>query len=591
MSATAARSSPTRWRRLLRPATLALAALGLWLLVVAIVLVWAARDADKGLSLVEEAQGHSSPAELAEGRASQPLARARASFQSSSRLMGSPVLAPLRLLPVFGRQLRSGEALTQAAAEICGIGVDAVEEARLTLSEPHKSGPERIVLLRELGRLSVRAEGRLAGVDLGPGQALVGPLASKRRELESKLADARTGLRDGGTALAGMADLLAGPRRYLVMAANNSEMRAASGMFLSVGELKTANGDLELDDFRPSFDLRLPPEKAPPIGDADLAARWGELTPNREWRNLGLTPRFPATAELASRMWTAAGGQPVDGVLALDPVTLKGVLQATGPVSVGDTQVGADNVEGLLLHDQYAGIDSGADAAQAARREQLGDIARKALEALQERDWDLGGLASGLSQAAQGRHLLAWSSRPPEQQAWTAAKVDGAISADSLVLSVLNRGGNKLDRFLDVEAKLGFEREGRSANATLEVLLQNTTPDGESAYVAGPNRGAPAGTEAGDYVGLMSLNLPARADAVTVEGRETFAAAGPDGPTRLVALPVNVKKGAAQSFTVRFRLPADHPALQVEASARVPAVRWTTPGESFTSGAVRTVVL
>ena len=580
------RIEKTGWRRLLRPATLVLVVLALWLVVVALVLLWARNDAGEGLAMVQEAQDRSSPGDLLEGRATEPLAKARTSFQSSSRLLGSPVLAPLRLLPVLGRQLRSGEALTQAAAEISGIGVDVVAEAKQSLSKPHATGPERIVLMRDLSRLSAGAEARLGSVELGPGRALVGPLASKRRELEEKLTKARTGLRDGGTAMDGLAGLLAGPRRYLVLAANNSEMRSGSGMFLSAGELETVNGDLSLGEFRPTGELTVPPEVAPPIEDADLAARWGSLIPNREWRNLGVTPRFPVSAALASRMWTARGGKPVDGVLALDPLALQGVLRATGPVTVDDKTVTAENVGDLLLHDQYAGIESVTDA-QTARREQLGDIAKSALEALQERDWDLGGLASGLADAARGRHLLAWSSRPQEQQAWSAAKVDGTLKADSLVLSVLNRGGNKLDRFLEVEAKLRFERNDETDSATLEVLLQNTTPDGEPGYVAGPYPGSGVGP--GDYVGLLSVNLPAKADAVTVEGRETFAAAGPDGPTKVVAVPVTIKKGSAQSLVFRFRLPADRPALRVEPSARVPATRWTTPGASFESEAAREI--
>ncbi|HSH60902.1 MAG TPA: DUF4012 domain-containing protein [Acidimicrobiales bacterium] len=574
-------------RRLLRPATLLLAALTVWLVVVALVLLWARGDATDGLARVAEARGQSSPSDLLEGRATEPLTKARTSFRSSSRLMGSPVLAPLRLLPVVGRQLRSGEALTRAAAEISGIGLDVVGEAKHSLSKPHATGPERIVLMRDLSRLSATGEARLGAVELGPGRALVGPLASKRRELEDKLTEARTGLRDSSTALGGLAAMLEGPRRYLVLAANNSEMRAGSGMFLSAGELETSNGDFSLSEFRPTFDLMLDPQAAPPIEDPDLAARWGDLMPNREWRNLGLTPRFPASAELASRMWTARGGQPVDGVLALDPITLQGLLRATGPVTVEDRTVTADEVDDLLLHDQYAGATVSDN--QTARREQLGLIAKRSLEALQQRDWDLGGLASGLAHAARGRHLLAWSARTPEQRAWSAAKLDGTLGPRSLAVSVLNRGGNKLDRFLGVDSKLRFERSARSVSAVLEVLLQNTTPDGEAPYVAGPYPGL--GVEYGDYTGLVSVNLPAQAEAVTVEGRETFAAAGPDGPTKVVAVPVTVKKGSAQSMVFRFRLPADHSALRVEPSARVPAVRWTTPEASFESGAARKIQL
>ena len=561
-------------------------ALAVWLVVVGLMLWWARNDATEGLSLVEEARAQSSVGELEQGRAVEPLRRAEASFRSASRLLSSPALAPLRVLPVAGRQLRSGRKLTAAAAEVAGVGVDAVGDARSALSRPHRSGPERIVLLQELARITGQAEARLARVDPGPGRALVGPLASKRQELVDRLDEARRSVNDGHDVLQGLVSMLSGSR-YLVLAANNSEMRAGSGMFLSAGQLETANGELSLGEFRTLTDLVVPPAAAPPIQDADLAARWGWLAPNREWRNLATTPRFPASAGLASRMWTAVGGGAVDGVLALDPMALQAVVEATGPVSVGGRSIAADSIDDLLLHDQYLGLNPRDGAAQAGRREQLGAIAKSAFEALQQRDWDVSTLATGLAESARGRHILAWSARPSEQQGWVGAKVDGSLDPASLVVSVLNTGGNKLDRFLQVDARLRFEPQDRLTGATLEVALQNVTPDGEPPYIAGPSPGSDVGP--GDYSGLLTVNVPGQAGAVTVEGQETFLAAGPDGPTKVVAFPVVVRKGAGQTFTIRFRLPEGHGPLRVEPSARVPAVSWTGPGGRWESGEARLV--
>lgn len=570
------------WRRFLRPATLAVLALAVWLVFVGLTLWWARNDATQGLDLIEKARSGMSQRELAQGRASEPLSQAKVSFDSASRLLGSPALAPLRVLPVAGRQLRSGRKLTTAAAEVAGVGASAVGDARSALSRSHRSGPERVALLRELARIAGQAEARLATVDPGSGRALVSPLAARRQEFVDRLDEARRGLKEGRMALDGLISMLSGSR-YLVLAANNAEMRAGSGMFLSIGELGTADGELSLSDFRPTSDLTLQPQVAPPIEDADLADRWGWLVPNREWRNLNPTPRFMASAALAARMWRALGQPAVDGVLAVDPIALEAMVRVTGPVSVGGRSLPADRIPDLLLHDQYVGLST--SDPQARRREQLGAIARSAFEALQQRDWDVAELASALAQAARGRHILGWSARPAEQQGWAAAKLDGSLGPSSVAVSILNQGGNKLDRFLSVDARMQFERSDRSVGATLEVLLQNVTPDGEPGYVAGPH--PDSGFGAGDYSGVLSVNLPAEATAITVEGRETFAAFGPDGPTRVVAVPTVVRKGAAQSFTVRFRLPPGHGPLRVEPSARVPPVRWTGPAGSWESGEAR----
>ena len=115
-----------------------------------------------------------------------------------------------------------------------------------------------------------------------------------------------------------------------MLAANNSEMRVGSGTFLQIGLLTIDHGSLKLDAMRSFSDYPVPKGEVPLTGD--FADRWGFLEPNTEWRNLGSSPQFPSQAELASGMWKAATGKPVDGVLALDVVALKDLLAATGPV-------------------------------------------------------------------------------------------------------------------------------------------------------------------------------------------------------------------------------------------------------------------
>ena len=57
-------------------------------------------------------------------------------------------------------------------------------------------------------------------------------------------------------------------------------------------------------------------------------------------------------------MWKALTGQQVDGVLALDPVTLQALIAAEGPVTVDGVELNADNVVRYILHDQYKDAQS-----------------------------------------------------------------------------------------------------------------------------------------------------------------------------------------------------------------------------------------
>jgi hypothetical protein len=555
----------------------------LWLLAAAYLLVGAARDLRAGTAAMEGARAGNGLSEVADGRPLPHLRTAERRFARAEARTTSPVLLPVRLVPVLGRQLRSVAALSSAARDVAGTALDAMTRSRQLLEPPRGSNPERVELVRSLGGLAGDTHDRLAAIGLGPADGLFAPLARARNRLGDELAKVQDELGRASTAATGVAEMLTGPRRYLVFAANNAEMRAGSGMFLSVGELEIDDGGLHLGEMRSVVDVPVPGGVAI---SADLADRWGWLAPNREWRNLMASPRFDATAELAARMWVAAGNRPVDGVLALDPVALEGVLAATGPVTVDGRSVDAEDVVDELLHGQYLRFP---ERDRSVRREELGRIARGAFDALDAGRWSVSGLAGGLRRAASGRHLLAWSAKPAQQAGWEALGVDGALDADSLLVSVLNRGSNKLDQFLAVTADIDVDRTAAGTDVSLSVTLRNTVPAGEPPYVAGedPASGVPSGS----YLGILTVNLPGAATGGRIDGVTSLAVAGPDGPTRVVGHQLRVDPGQARTLVVRFTLPPGATGLRVEPSARVPAIAWTGAGGSSTGESGRDVAL
>ena len=564
-----------------------------WVVVTAVQLVLARADAIAGRAAAERAKTMTSPDDILRGRPLPNLRTARARFSRAHTLLQSPFVAPVRIVPVVGRQVRSVDALSNAATKMAGTGIEAVTRARSVLDAPHRSGPQRIDVLRRLAVVAERAERDLRGLSLGPRSALIGPVASARAELAKQLQRTRDGLGRGAAGARSAADLLAGPRRYLILAANNAEMRSGSGMFLSAGVMTTSSGTIDVGDLTSTTDLTLPPGAVPLSGD--LADRWGWLHPTQEWRNLGASPRFDVTGPLAARMWEARGGGPVDGVLALDVAALRATLAAVGPVEVNGRHVTSDNVAELLLHQQY--VEHAEDPNQATRREELGQIARAVVAAIQDRQWSLADMARELAGAARGRHILAWSNRVDEQRAWRSAGVDGAVDAGAVLVGVLNRGGNKLDRFLQVDATLdvrapgpagpGGDQRGRGREAVLRVALRNTVPPGEPQYVAGPE--GDSGLVEGEYGGIVAVTLPGTVSQAGVGGYSTYAAIGSDGPSYVVAPAVRVARGASITLEFRFTLPGTLRALRVEPSARIPAVQWHFRGDRWTDAAIHDV--
>ena len=565
-----------------RPLAVAGLVLVLWALFAGWSLVRGSIDLRAGKRAIDAARAKSSVADLVDARPVADLREADRRLRSAHRRLGSPALAPVRLLPVVGRQLRSLSALSRAAATVADAGATGVTRARGIVDGASDVGADEAVVARDLAALAADTLDRIEGLDLGPGRGLLGPIARARAEMTEKLTGVRSGLRRSAAGGRALAALLGGPRRYLVLAANNSEMRAGSGMFLQIGELETGGGTLRLANIDTVTAFDIPPGSVPLEGD--LRDRWGWLRPNDDWRNLMLSPRFDVQAPLAARMWAAAGRPPVDGVLLLDPVAFSGVVRATGPVEFEGRTVDADSVVRELLHDQYLGYtNEEADI----RREGLGQLARAVFAGLERGGWSLVDLARGLLPVVDGRHVLAWSSRPEEQSDWAAAGVDGALGPDSLLVALSNRGANKLDYFQRVRSDLGVEVTGDETLVTLEVTVRNAVPTGEPPYVAGDNENLGHGE--GGYLGIFTVNVPGAARNVRIEGVDQLAVAGWDGPTQVVGFQLVVRRDETRTLVVRFQLPGPAGTIRVEPSARVPGIEWSAAGQRWTDSAPRLV--
>jgi hypothetical protein len=287
------------------------------------------------------------------------------------------------------------------------------------------------------------------------------------------------------------------------------------------------------------------------------------------------SPRFPQSAELAMRMWQASTGETVDGVLLVDAIGLQALVEATGPVDVDGRSIAAADVPQELLHDQYLGYGDllEDDLQNNARREALAHIAEAAVSRVDEGGWDTSQMLESLAGAVRGRHLLAWSPDPVEQAGWEAAGMTGELEPSSLLLSILNRGVNKLDWFLDVDAALDVSVGEEHTDVRVEITLTNATPEGEPGYVAGPLPELDLGY--GEYRGILAVNVPSAARGSRFDDVSPLVVAGRDGPTRVVGFYFRLAKGESRTYVLRFELPnSASTSLSVMASSRFPGVTW-----------------
>ncbi len=512
--------------------------------------------------------------DVAEETAAQRLEAAADAFADAHGRLDSPVVKPFWFVPVLGRQLRSAAALSEAASTTTSAAAGAVGELEEVLTSSTATRGSRLEGVRHSEEVLTRLRADLADLDLGPTDGLLGPLAEAHDRFALEYLRVMETLEETTTALVGVDDFLTGPTRYLLLAANNAEMRAGSGMILQVGPLQVDEGVFGVDDFRPTQDMVLA-APATPL-DPDIESLWGSLLPAQEWRNLNLSPRFDQTAATAAAMWKATTGEQVDGVIAVDVTAVKQLLEVTGPVTLasGET-VDAQNVVQDLLVDQYVEFGEDSDA----RRERLGTVARAAFDALNERPLSASELFGVLQTSGEGRNLMVWSPHPAQQRAWDALGAGGIPTADSMLLSVLNRGGNKLDPYLAIRSDVEESAADDLRHVAVDVTIDNTAPADLPRYVSGPYPGTDL--DVGEYKGIVSLTVPGGAGNLSVSGG-TPAAIGQDGPTRVVATEVRVPAGTTASVRIEFDLPTSWPAVTVLASGRIPPTRWTAGQRSWT---------
>lgn len=556
-----------------------------WIAGAAANLLSARSKAQAGITRLESAQGSLSAADVLRGEGLAEIRTANRDFVSAAHSSGSFFLAPFEVLPIIGRQLHSINALASAAASITQIGAGVTESAQRAVAIPAAGGPERVALVESLGKIAERASTDLDRVDLGPGNALVSPLADARSRFVTQVDRIRQATSDLQVASGGLATIMKGPTRYLVFAASNAEMRSGSGAWLTAGVLTFDGGRFSLSEMRSSVAYN-PSSQQSPV-PADFAKQWGWAEIGTDFRNLSLTANFPDSAAVAVSMWRQSTGEEVDGVIVLDPIALRSLLDASGPVDVDGRQISTENVAQYLLIDQYRGLDydlknpERTEEMNAARRAGLSRVANAIVAALDAQGWSAPDLVESLRVAAAGRHVLAWAGNAEQERAWIASGIDGRIPSDALSISVINVGANKLDVYLDTKAKVrsvSVPAEGTSRKKRVKVAISisNNTPTGLGRYAAGPFPGKPYAE--GEYAGILALNVPRNASRIRLSGVDAPVARGPEGAATVIAGSFRVMRGSSRDFVLSFEVPDTSSTISVRSSARVPATLWSYRG-------------
>ncbi|MDP3245298.1 MAG: DUF4012 domain-containing protein [bacterium] len=121
------------------------------------------------------------------------------------------------------------------------------------------------------------------------------------------------------------------PKKYLILFQNNHEIRPTGGFIGSFAYLEISQG-------------KITKWEVPGGGSYDLQGSFKErlaapapltlINPRFEFQDLNWFPDFPTSAKKISDVYEKAGGQTVDGVLAVTATVAEKLLNITGPLAV-----------------------------------------------------------------------------------------------------------------------------------------------------------------------------------------------------------------------------------------------------------------
>jgi len=477
-----------------------------------------------------------------------------------------PWMRPLEYVPFLGRQLRAAQTLDASALEAIGAGADAVE----ALDRARSSSNQLELLQFARAELQI-ARAKLATTVLPSSTFLLPPLVSARNRLGDQLVEIDKELDRFQAVADAFGSLIESDATYLLAAANTSEMGAGTGMLLSYGLLEIGENGISVDDFQSVNLLGRPSGVSIPD---EIRDRWFSLDPGNIWAYTALlTPRVEEVGRITADMWASVESTEIDGVLIVNPVALQILLEAGGnkTVEISGETYPVDVVGRFFGRLQYQLYPDSAE-----RRDVIGPVAAAAFETVFGDVADPQVLVDAIFEAVDGRHLMAWSRDPVQQQRWERLGMSGSLQPDSLMVSVLNAGGNKLDSFLEISSDVSWRPIGDRTAVRVEIEIRNTASGGEVAYVAGGGR---LSADAGQYVGYVTVNLPAGATCAVMTGTTETNAAGSDGPTYQLVHILELQPGGSAAYELNFELPATFSTLTIEPSGRLPGISWTAQGE------------
>jgi hypothetical protein len=516
--------------------------------------------AERGVDLLE--RGLDAARDGDEDLAIDRLSAAADAFDDADGQLGSWYTAPAQALPVLGHNARAAAAMASSAAAVARDGTDVALDADIeTLTvQGGRLDLERVRALSQpldgVATVLATADSDLADVD---DAWLLAPVAEQLERVQNEIDSARPEVDLAADATRLLPTMFGGDgtNRWFVAFVTPVEARGRTGFMGNFAELTAVDGTVDMTRFGRASELETggtPGAERVLSGPEEYLARWSRFDPAATWRNVTMSPDFPSVGQVMADLYPQSGGQPVDGVIAVDPDGLAALLRLTGPVEIPGmaAPLTADTAAPFLLRDQYLTGDDNAE-----RIDTLETVARATFERLTTGDLPSPGtVADTLGEAVRAGHIHVYGADPEHQRLFADIGLDGAlppVTGDSFGVVTNNAVGNKVDLFLrrEIDYSATWNPATMDLTATATVTLTNDAPrSGLPRYVIGSALPPEARPPTGTNRTYLSIYSPWELDSVTLDGTPVEIERQREGARYAYSLFVDIPpEGAARTLT------------------------------------------
>lgn len=488
------------------------------------------------------------------------LETAQSFFTSANDTMSSPLLRPLRLVPVVAQHHRSLATATEqglvVATEAAGTARDAdIDELQL------RQGQFDLDLLSsmapQLQSTAQTLEHALAAIERDRSPWLAPFVDDQLQSLVDEVADVLPEAQVAAEAAVVMPDMLGAnsERRYLMLFGSPGESREFGGFVGGYALLSVRNGGLDLVEAGSVNDLLLRAYEEELDDPRGYPTEFLAVEPAVFPQNLTSTPNIGLIARAVRDIFPELAGAPIDGIIYADPYALAAMTAFTGPITVEgvDQPLDRDGLVSFMFRDQYELFPWRDDRFRA-----IGNLASATAAGFE--GTDLPGpeqLGAVLGPAARAGRLQIITYDERENAFLASVRLQRDFSAptavDSVAVIQTNGTASKLDLYLhrNVNYEVSVSDDGSMA-ITAEVELRSDIPTDAPELTLGETDGT-------NQV-LLSLYSPHELLEVTVDGEtHQFVAHEEFGFQRYALFKIALPPGgsATAKFVLRGEAPPD----------------------------------